>query len=98
MNKIRLLGDGLLAFYCPGCLAWHTVAFNSPRTGNWTWTGGLDKPTLAPSVLVTYDGADAGKAGAPPSRCHSFVRGGRIQFLDDCTHELRGQTLELPDA
>lgn len=27
--------------------------------------------------------------------CHSFVTDGRIRFLDDCTHELRGQTVDL---
>lgn len=29
--------------------------------------------------------------------CHSFVRDGRIQFLNDCTHSLAGQTVDLPD-
>jgi Family of unknown function (DUF6527) len=28
--------------------------------------------------------------------CHSFVTQGRIQFLSDCTHELAGQTVDLP--
>jgi hypothetical protein len=28
--------------------------------------------------------------------CHSFVRNGRIEFLGDCTHELAGQTVDLP--
>lgn len=28
--------------------------------------------------------------------CHSFVTEGRIRFLDDCTHKLRGQTVDLP--
>ena len=46
------------------------------------------------------------EAGCPPldgrqfeSRdivCHSFVTDGRIQFLGDCTHELAGQTVDLP--
>lgn len=30
------------------------------------------------------------------SVCHSFVTDGRIQFLDDCTHALAGQTVDLP--
>ena len=30
-------------------------------------------------------------------RCHTFVRGGIVQFLTDCTHALAGQTLPLPD-
>lgn len=29
--------------------------------------------------------------------CHSFVRDGQIQFLDDCTHALAGQTVPLPE-
>jgi hypothetical protein len=32
-----------------------------------------------------------------PTVCHSFVTDGRIQFLSDCTHELAGQTVDLPD-
>lgn len=34
-------------------------------------------------------------------RCHSFVREGRIQYLDDCDHTLAGQTVDMvtiPDA
>ena len=31
------------------------------------------------------------------SVCHSFVRDGQIQFLNDCTHALAGQTVQLPD-
>lgn len=29
------------------------------------------------------------------TRCHSFVRGGRIEFLSDCTHRLAGQTVAM---
>lgn len=37
------------------------------------------------------------KAKFPRFVCHSYVRGGTIEFLDDCTHELRGQTVSLPE-
>lgn len=30
-------------------------------------------------------------------RCHTFVVGGMVQFLADCSHALAGQTLPLPD-
>lgn len=30
-------------------------------------------------------------------QCHSIVTNGKIQFLSDCTHELAGQTVELPE-
>lgn len=29
--------------------------------------------------------------------CHSFIKNGKIQFLNDCTHKLKGQTVELPN-
>lgn len=29
--------------------------------------------------------------------CHSYIREGQIQFLGDCTHELAGKTVQLPD-
>lgn len=32
-----------------------------------------------------------------PKVCHSFVTDGKIQFLGDSTHELAGQTVDLPD-
>ena len=61
-------------------------------------------------VVITAKGefqyrqwCDAGyRPGALPENldskstcCHSYVRDGRIQFLADCTHELRNQTVEL---
>jgi hypothetical protein len=32
-----------------------------------------------------------------PARCHSFVEAGRIRFLNDCWHDLKNQTVDLPD-
>lgn len=29
--------------------------------------------------------------------CHSFIRDGMIEFLSDCTHEMSGKTVPLPD-
>ncbi len=50
----------------------------------------------------TFD-AERVKVGKEPSGftcgvCHSFVTDGRIQFLDDCTHALAGQTVDLPEV
>lgn len=58
-------------------------------TGNWTWNGSVTAPTLRPSIR-TQDGEG--------TICHSWVTDGRIQFLADCTHELRGQTVDLLDV
>lgn len=89
--------DTLLTFKCPGCKREHHVQHGAPDGPNWDWNGSTDAPTLTPSVLVTYEGADAGQNGAPPAVCHSFVAVGRIQFLGDCTHDKAGQTVDLPD-
>jgi len=59
------------------------------ETGNWSWNGSTEKPTLHPSILSTYTTGDI------THRCHSFVNDGVIQFLADCSHEFAGQTAEL---
>ena len=42
---------------------------------------------------------EAGESEAPfrCRQCHSFVRDGRIEFLKDCSHDLAGQTVDLPE-
>lgn len=86
-------GDAYGVFYCPGCASGHTVRVVGQ--GAWEWNGDRDRPTLSPSVKVTYNGKDAGVDGAPPAVCHSYVRDGQIEFLSDCTHALAGQTVPL---
>ena len=78
---------------CPGCKAAHQCDdrwdFNGSRTAP-SFLGkvnGPDGQREAGSVLVTREG----------SVCHSFVRDGRISFCEDSTHELRSQTVDLPD-
>ncbi|TXN79295.1 DUF6527 family protein [Methylobacterium sp. WL8] len=91
---LRRAEGGLLLFWCPGCASAHSV---NVSPGRWGFNGDHERPTFTPSVLVTYNGDDAGKDGAPPAICHSFVTDGQIQFLGDCTHALAGQTVPLPE-
>ena len=58
-------------------------------TRNWTWNGSVDSPTVKPSVLTKGENEDGAHL------CHSWINGGRVQFLSDCSHELAGQTLDL---
>jgi Family of unknown function (DUF6527) len=94
-SKLRRLEGGRVAFRCPGCNRAHQVQVEEPN--RWGWNVSGDFPTFTPSILVTYNGPDAGKGDAPPAICHSFVVNGRIEFLSDCTHALAGQTVDLPD-
>jgi Family of unknown function (DUF6527) len=60
----------------------------------WTWNGDVDFPTLKPSIRTRWD------TPYENHLCHSFVTDGKVHFLDDCTHENSGKTmdlLEIPD-
>lgn len=97
-KKLRSVAGGRLAYWCQGCDGSHHVRVRGDEPGpRWTWDGDIDAPTFSPSVLVTYNGTDAGDDDAPPERCHTFIRGGMVEFLADCTHALAAQTLPLPD-
>ena len=74
--------------WCPGCNEYHVLS------SSWTFNGDLANPTFSPSLLVRWlQGED--KVSVV---CHSFIRDGNIQFLDDCTHKLAGQTIELEEC
>lgn len=70
---------------CPGCGYGHLF------DDRWTFNGNQERPTFSPSMLV-----NAGMPGA--TRCHSFVRDGRFEFLSDCDHELAGKTVEIAEV
>lgn len=55
---------------------------------SWEFNGDFEKPTFSPSILVT---------GMLGQRCHSYVKNGVIQFLGDCHHKLKNQTIELQE-
>jgi len=109
LNRIANV-EGQYLFHCPGCKCCHaiwTVTLNPITKGRWEFNGDIYRPTVSPSILVrgtepiTDAQADAILRGEPfePKQivCHSFIREGKIQFLSDCTHELAGQTVDLPD-
>lgn len=69
-----------------------TIGGTRRGTPNWTWNGDVDKPTLKPSVLTS-----GGKESPEMPRCHTWITDGKVRFLDDCTHKLASQTLDLLD-
>jgi Family of unknown function (DUF6527) len=84
-------GEETLYFLCPGCDNVHgvrvTVSKNFPGQICWDWNRDTAKPTISPSILC--DGHD------PERRCHTFVKAGRIEYLQDCFHKLRGTTIDM---
>ena len=95
-----------LGIFCPGCGVAHFVNVLPYRDACpvWSWNGNRDTPTFSPSLLVTWNGSKRGdddNQRHPHSEggkrvCHSFVVDGQWQFLGDCTHRLRGQTVPIP--
>lgn len=79
-------------FWCPGC--------DNPHSINETWAfdGNYESPTINPSILVTMPNPDKQKLILVHEyRCHLYIREGRIEFLSDCSHDLAGNTVDIPD-
>lgn len=106
------VGAKSVVFHCPGCRESHTVRVAGPSAWGWngsldapTFTPSLlvRSGHYAPGhqggdCWCTYNAENP--AEPSPFRCqvcHSFIRDGRIEFLSDCTHELAGQTVEIPE-
>ena len=90
--KVHSYGNGVWVFHCPGCgydHPFHTDPAHHPTKQSWTCNESVTSPTITPSLLVFKD--------VPSARCHSFITAGRIQFLMDCFHGLKGQTVDIPD-
>ena len=66
----------------------------SPR---WSFNGDMENPTFGPSVLSRWNEWQGEGVPAKTHVCHSFIRGGRIEFLSDSTHALAGNTVDLPE-
>lgn len=80
-------------FYCDGCKCDHAFTVTVPKEEKfvpWTWNNDVNKPTFNPSLLVN--------GSEPDFRCHSFVKEGKIQYLGDCFHSLKNQTIELSEV
>lgn len=86
-------------YWCPGCNSLHGIAIRPHTQDNgagWEFTGTLECPTYAPSQLTTWPRQKGGVELPEQNVCHTFIRGGMIEFLNDCTHALKGQTMPLP--
>lgn len=74
-------------YWCAGCGYEHAFALRS-EGGHHEFNGDLNVPTVSPSLLENR---------VPGKLCHSFIKAGVIQYLNDCHHHLRGMIMQLPD-
>lgn len=88
-------------FECPGCECCHY--FND----KWNFNGNFESPTVTPSILVRgfrpvtdeeVERIMGGEVITPvPTVCHLYLTDGKIHYLDDCTHKLACQIVEMVD-
>lgn len=87
--------EGGFGHWCPGCKTMHYIAVDRPLSNGarWSFDGNIEHPTFSPSVRIRIPDWN----GKPESCCHYFLRGGKLQFCADSTHELAGKTVPLPE-
>lgn len=85
------------SYICLGCDQTHLVYVQPCDRKNihvWKFNGDIETPTLSPSVVFEIKFAIPEK---PNIKCHHFIRDGKIQYLNDCTHKYAGQIIDIPD-
>jgi hypothetical protein len=75
-------------YWCLGCGYEHAFALTT-EGGHHEFNMDLKNPTISPSLLYNFN---------PEKICHSFIKEGKIEYLNDCWHHMKGQTVELPDV
>jgi len=105
-------GPNLITWWCPGCQSAHSVAVNPGWSWDGNVEAPTLSPSVLVTSGHFIEGregrecwcdynAEARAAGREPdgfecTRCHTFIRGGLIEFLSDCSHGLAGQTVPIP--
>ena len=105
MGKISNFIDGDAVegyhFHCPGCGFAHRVNIRSHNkfvnASIWKFNGNEETPTFTPSIKVEWDEYIPKTDSIIEHICHSFITKGKIRFLNNCTHKLAGQEVELPE-
>ena len=85
-----------LVFFCPACETSHSVIIQKGQgvSGQvWEWNGSSEEPTLTQPVIITVDDS----SGVGSSVCRSTITEGLIKFAPECTHQMSGQLVPLPE-
>ena len=90
---LRKSSNGYI-FYCPGCKEAHAYVTDGSR--GWTFNGDLAAPSFTPSLRLFEVVSESPRV--EHTFCHLFVTDGKINFCNDCDHELNGkQGVPLPE-
>lgn len=109
---LRRPSSGRLAWFCPGCNTTHEITTEGTNAWGWngdaerpSFSPGVLVTTGHHSQFRTpgsgcwcdYRARYPLERDVPECyRCHSYVTDGAMQFLSDCSHDLRGQTVPIP--
>lgn len=99
--KLRRATGGYF-HWCPACNEMHILP------DGWTFDGNVESPTFNPSFMHSgvkktftdgkWDGFAKDAEGKPvPHVCHYILTAGVLNYCGDCTHDLKGQAIPLPD-
>lgn len=89
--------------WCPGCNQRHEIAVGEPNGSGakWSFNGNFEAATFSPSIHIQIgpyiDPDDPSQNEPKYTQCHYFIKDGKIQFLTDCKHDMRGMTVDIPD-
>lgn len=102
-SKLRRSSGGY-AWFCRACNQGH------PLPSGWTFNGDLEKPTFSPSFRHagkkttrnergewTGDWVRDADGNPVDEVCHYILTDGIVNYCSDCTHDMAGQSVPLPD-
>lgn len=92
---------GGFGHWCPACNSGHEIDTEEPNTSGamWIFDGNRESPSFTPSINLQINppGHQHYQPNVKSTRCHYFIRAGKIIYCGDCTHAMAGQTVDLPD-
>lgn len=111
MTKLKQVTSDIVMFKCPGCNDIHQINVGSQHTKwtwNNSLDRPTFSPSILAKTghfiperngekdcWCDYNKKHPDDADFECYLCHSFVLEGKIQFLQDCSHGLAGQTVDL---
>jgi hypothetical protein len=87
-SGLRLAAIGRYMHWCPGCAAPHFIDLGRDEDGRKVeYNADFARPTFSPDL----------RARADQGLCHYHLTDGRLEFMADSWHDLRGTVQPLPD-
>ena len=93
VQPVMVMGERTgYVFFCPGCERNHffPTTVSDAEGRRWIFNGDVVRPSFTPAQRMEYEYEDRRS-----DVCHLWVSHGMLDFLDDCTHRLRGKIIPM---